>query len=127
MGLQLRFTLSTLTHLKRLSISVLITRYDWVLPEIIRVVNTARAIPDVVLRFNCHVSNSITLARLDWSPLDRLEPDFTGKRRCVTLCVIDRGRTPEGILDALVANEVLMDLVKRSLVIIDLRSECTSD
>jgi len=119
----------------------MITENDWVLPEIIRVVNTAPAIADVVLRFDCHVSNSITsldwslldrlstgtrphisnsitsLAGLDWSLLDRL---LTGKRPHINLCVTGKGRTPEDILDALAANEALMDLVKGGLVILRL-------
>jgi len=100
----------------------MITENDWVLPEIIRVVNTAPAIPDVVLRFDCHVSNSFTsLARLDWSLIDRLKSNLTGKRPCINLSVTEGGRTPEGILDALAENEALMDFVKGGLVI--LRSE----
>jgi len=97
----------------------MIHKNDGALPEIIRVVNTAPAIPDVVLRFECHVSNSITfLAQLDWFLLVRL---LTGKRPHINICVTDKGRTPEDILDALAVNEALMDLVKGGLVI--LRSE----
>jgi len=119
------FTLSALMHLKRISIFALLSTApgSWALPEFIRVVNTAPAINDVVLRFY-FISDSITsLALLDWSILDHLQPNLTGKRPRVDLCVTFKfimGTTvcPESTLGALAANEALMDLVERGLVVL---------
>ena len=106
-------------HLKRLSISSLIDGNKWARPEIIQIVNTAPTVPDVVLWFDCHVSNTISsLAQMDWSLLDHLKSDFTGNPPRINLFVTSEGRMPEDILDALAANEALMDLVKRGLVIL---------
>jgi len=55
---------------------------------------------------------------MDWSLLEHLKSDLTGKHPFIDLRFTGEGRTPEGILDALVANEALMDLVKRGLVIL---------
>jgi len=105
--------LCALMHLKILSISSQITGNNWALPEIIQIVNSAPAVPDVVLWFYCHDSNISFLAQLDWS--------FTGKRPRINLFVTSEDRKHEDILDALAANEALMDLVKCGLVV--LRSE----
>jgi len=104
-------------RLKRLSISALIFQKSWALSEIIQVVNTAPTIPDVFLRFDFHISNSITfLARLvPFITLDQLQIKFTGKCPRIDLCVTSQASTAENILDALSANKVLMDLVKRDL------------
>jgi len=110
---KLPFTLSALMCLETLSISALKIR----LPEIIRVVNTAPAIPDVVLWFYCGYLDSVaSLGRLDWSHLDQLQINSTGKRPRIHLRVTSEGSTAESILDALAANNMLMDLVKRGLV-----------
>jgi len=61
---------------------------------------------------------------MDWSLLDRLKSDLTGKRPLIKLCVTAEGRTPEDILGALKANEAVMDLVEHNMVI--LKSEGTS-
>ena len=117
-GDELPFTLSALKHLESLSISILIysTERRWTLPEIIRLVNTTPAMPDVVLRFRCRFSDPITfLAQLDWSPLNHLKSNIIGKPPHIDLCVTDC-ILPEAIQDALAANEALMDLVKRGLV-----------
>jgi hypothetical protein len=59
------------------------------------------------------------LARLNWSLLDHLQSNLTGKRPRIDLCVtVVKAERPESILDALAANEALMDLVKRGLVIL---------
>jgi len=121
------FTLSALMHLKRLSISTLVfsnaTKQKWALPDIIRLVNTAPFIPDVILQFHCVSDSVISLARLDWSLLDHLKSDFTGKRPRIDLCVTGKDLLgapfcPESILDALAKNEALMDLMKRGQVIL---------
>jgi len=56
--------------------------------------------------------------------VNRLRSDLTGKRPLIRLCVTAEDRTPEGILGALKANDAIMDLVERNLVI--LKSEGTS-
>ena len=127
------FTLSVLMRLKRLSISTLITtnatESSWALPEIIRLVNTAPAIHDVVIQSHCHVSDSITsLGQLNWSLLDDLRSNCTGERPRIDLCVTGEGTLgpefcSESILDALAENQALMDLVKRGQVL--LKSERT--
>jgi len=126
-------TLSVLLHLKEFSISALVTttatESEWALPEIIRLVNTAPAVQDVFLQFHCHVSDSITsLGRLNWSLLDDLQSNYTGKRPRIDLCVTGEGTlgptfSSESILDALAESEALMNLVKQGQVI--LRSERT--
>jgi len=119
---ELPFTLSALVCLKRLSISAQIIGKEWALPGIIRVVNTAPIIPNVVLWLDCFLSDSLaSLGGLDWSVLDQLQINSTGKRPRIDLCVTGEGYWAEGILDALAANEALMDLVRRDLV--TLRSE----
>jgi len=86
-------------------------------------VNTAPVIPDLVLQLHC-VSDSVTfLARLDWSLLDHLKSDSTGKRPRIDLCVTGKDPLrapfcPESILDALAKNEALMDMTKRGQVIL---------
>jgi len=92
------------------------TEGEWVLPGIIRVVNTTQAMPDVVLQFHCRYSISITsLAQMDWSTLNHLKSNIIGKPPRIDLCLVDR-TLPETVRDALAANEVLNDLVKQGLV-----------
>jgi len=117
------FTLSALMHLKRISIfALLFPTAPWTLPEFIRVVNTAPAIHDVVLRFYFISDSIISLALLDWSILDQLRPNLTGKRPrvnlCVNSCTMGTIVCPESILGDLAANEELMDLVERGLVVL---------
>jgi len=118
---ELPFTLSALKRLKRLSISAVITKNQWALPEIMRVMKTVPTIPDVVLRFHCCALGFSSLAQLNWSLLDHPQFNLTGKRPRIDLCVTGDGITLERIIGALAANEALTDLVKRDFVI--LRSE----
>ena len=91
-----------------------------------RLINTTKVIQHVVLSFHCRVSDSITsLGRLDWSLLYRLQINFSGTRPRIHLCITGETVTgcpfsPKSVLDALAANEVLMDLIKRGLVILKL-------
>jgi len=67
------------------------------------------------------ISSVTSLGQFNWSLLDHLHSNSTGKRPSIDLCVTAErilGYTfrPEDILDALGANEALMDLVKRGLV-----------
>jgi len=119
---ELSYILSILMCLERLSITALVTEGEWTLPEIIRVINTSPVLQNVVLRLHC-VSDSIThLARLDWSLLDHLEINATGKHPHLDLYVTGKdsilGSTfcPEG--NALAKNEAIMDLVKQGLVVL---------
>ena len=101
-------------HLKRLSIST-VTKNVWSLPEIIRIINTAPAIQHVTLRFQFR--SSIFVVQLNWSILDRLRSNLTGKRPCIDLwATCERRSGPECIIDDLAANETLMDFVKGGLV-----------
>src|SRR5260221_948771 len=121
---ELKYILPILIRLERFSISALVTESEWTLPEIIQVVNTSPVLQNLVLRFHCVLDTIANLARLDWSLLDHLKSNFTGKRPHIALCVTGKdtifGTTfcPEGILDALAKNEALMDLVKRGLVVL---------
>jgi len=122
---ELPFSLSALLRLKRLSVSARINKEKWALPEIIRVINTASTVQDVALRFRFHVSSVTFLGQLNWSLLDHLHSNSTGKRPCIDLCVtakrfLDCPFRPEDILDALGESEALMDLVKRGLVTLGL-------
>jgi len=134
-GEELPFTLSALTHLRRLSIFALISFTDsheieWGISEIIRVVNTAPSIQGVALRFHSELSDSTpsisSLARLNWFLLDDIQSNSTGKRPHIDFWVTDEHMgsafSPESSL-ALAANEALMDLVERGLI--TLRSELT--
>jgi len=121
---ELSYILSILMCLERLSITTLVTESEWAFPEIIRAVNTSPVLQNVVLRLRC-VPDSIThIAQLNWSLLDHLKINSTGKCPRIDLCVTGRHSLlgtrfcPEGILDALAKNEALMDLVKQGLVVL---------
>ena len=115
-------------RLKNLSIFGVInasaTRIDCALPEVIRTINKAPAIQHVVLSFHYQGSGCVTsLRRLDWSLLDYLQSNSTGTRPRVDLHITGEGTvgpsfSPESILDSLAGNEVLMDFVKRGLVVL---------
>ena len=99
-------------HLKRLSISAVTL---WLLPEIIRIINTAPAVQDVTLRF--HFRSSVFIVQSNWSILNGLRSNLTGKRPHIDLWVTCDGTSgPVSIIDYLGANQALMDLVKGGFV-----------
>jgi len=92
-----------------------------------RFINTASTVQDVALRLHVHAFRTITfLGQSNWSLLDHLHSNSTGKRPRIDLCVTaersDYPFRPEEIFDALEPSEALMDLGKRGLV--TLRAEC---
>jgi hypothetical protein len=96
-------------------------RIDCILPDIIRLINTAPAVEHVVLSFHCLTSSCTPLGQLDWSIFDRLQSNSTGARPHIELCITGEGLvgptfSSESILEALAGSDVLMDMVKVGLL-----------
>ena len=120
------FTLSRHKRLKHLTIIALVrsTRQSLsngiasILPAIVKLMKTALATQDIVLRLHWDLSSS-SLGIMDWS---LLESAFLGVRPRIHLVISGEVQarliSAEFILDILTMNEALMDLVKREVVIL---------